>query len=241
MAILFFATTLAGFIPDSITKIAAVEAGIRAPFPPILHVHAVLMGAWLTLLLIQAILMATGNPRFHMRLGLASMLVAPAIIVTGFFLVPTIYGQVWMAAQSATLGTSDQMHELLRLVGNIALLQIRAGLLFGLFVFLALRARKTDPAFHKRMMILATVIPLPAAIDRIAWLPHSFPQAPWSADLYVLLWIAPMFVWDLYRTGRIQRVYKVWLALVLPAALAVNLLWDSAWWQSVVPSLMGRG
>ena len=45
MAALFIATTLAGFIPDSLAKIAAVEAGQRAPFPPVLHLHAVLMGA----------------------------------------------------------------------------------------------------------------------------------------------------------------------------------------------------
>ena len=61
MAALFFVTALAGFIPDSLMKIAAVKAGERAPFPLVLHVHAVLMGAWLSLLLAQTTLMATGN------------------------------------------------------------------------------------------------------------------------------------------------------------------------------------
>lgn len=241
MAGLFFVTTLAGFIPSSLSKIAAVSAGMRAPFPPILHLHAVLMGAWLTLLLTQTILMATGNRRFHMRLGLASMVLAPAIVLTGFFLVPTIYGQVWTAAHSPVGLESTELQGVLALVGNIALLQIRAGLLFALFVYLAIRARKTDPGFHKRMIILATVVPLPAAIDRIVWLPHSFPETPWSADLYVFAWVAPLFVWDLARTGRVHRAYKVWLWFVIPAAIAVNLLWGSAWWQETVPGLMGYG
>ena len=43
MAGLFVVTALAGFVPRSLIKLAAVEAGQRPPFPPILHVHAVLM------------------------------------------------------------------------------------------------------------------------------------------------------------------------------------------------------
>lgn len=45
MAALFVATALIGFVPDSLMKIGLVAAGGRAPFPPILHVHAVLMGS----------------------------------------------------------------------------------------------------------------------------------------------------------------------------------------------------
>lgn len=48
-ALLFLAVVMAGFVPDSLTKIAAVETGQRPPFPPILHAHAVLMGAWIML------------------------------------------------------------------------------------------------------------------------------------------------------------------------------------------------
>lgn len=239
MAGLFIVTTLVGFVPDSLAKIAAVEAGHRAPFPPVLHLHAVLMGSWLLLLLAQTSLMATGRPTHHKKLGLASFVLAPAIVVTGFVLVPTMYGQVWTAAQNAPPQMTSQMEGVLAFVSNIALLQIRAGLLFALFVILALMARKTDPSTHKRLIILATVIPLPAAIDRISWLPHSFPEAAYSADLYVLAWIAPMFAWDLFRMGRVHRAYIIWLAGFVPGAIAVNLLWGSAWWQNIVPGLMG--
>lgn len=239
MAGFFLVTTLVGFVPTSLAKIAAVEAGQRAAFPPILHIHAVLMGSWLTLLLTQTLLMATGRPAIHKKLGVASVILAPAIVLTGFVLVPTMYGQVWTAAREVPPEMVSQMQDLVAFVGNIALLQIRAGVLFALFVALALRARKTDPGTHKRLMILATVIPLPAAIDRISWLPHSFPESAYSADLYVLAWIAPMFAWDLVRQRRIHRAYIVWLAGFVPGALVVNLLWGSAWWQSVVPRLMG--
>lgn len=239
MAALFVVTTLVGFIPDSLTKIALVEAGMRAPFPPVLHIHAVLMGSWLLLLLAQTTLMATGNAAYHKQLGIISFLLAPMIILTGFVLVPTMYGQIWSAAGTAPRQMQSELREVLAHVTNIMLLQFRAGLLFALFVILALRARKMDSGFHKRMIILATVIPLPAAIDRILWLPATFPESALSADLYTLLWISPMFVWDLARLRRVHRAYLVWFAVWLPAAVAVQLLWGTDWWQSVAPRLLG--
>ncbi len=241
MAALFVITTLVGFIPDSLAKIAAVEAGQRAPFPLVLHLHAVLMGSWLLLLLAQTTLMATGRQAQHKRLGITSLVLAPAIVLTGFVLVPTIYGQVWNATQAAPPEMAAQAQGGLAMIGNIALLQIRAGLLFALFVTLALIARKTDTSAHKRLMILATAIPLPASIDRIGWIPHSFPDAAYSADLYTLAWIAPMFMWDLFRLGRVHKAYVIWLSIFIPCSIVVNVLWNSPWWQSVVPGLMGHG
>ena len=70
MAGWFIALVLAGFIPSSLVKIAAVEAGERPPFPLIMHMHAMLMGSFLLLLLAQAWLVATGQVAYHMRLGL---------------------------------------------------------------------------------------------------------------------------------------------------------------------------
>ncbi|MEQ1509345.1 MAG: hypothetical protein ABL909_02955 [Sphingopyxis sp.] len=239
MAALFIATTLAGFIPDSLDKIAAVEAGQRPPFPPVLHVHAVLMGSWLMLLLAQTTLMATGNANHHKKLGLASFVLAPAIILTGIILVPTIYGQVWDAVQTAPPDMVDAARGGLAIRTDVMLLQMRAGLLFALFVFLAVRARRTDSGFHKRMIILATLVPLPAAINRIAWLPATMPESPLMLDILTLILISPMFFWDLFRLGRVHRAYIVWFALWLPAVVAVHLLWGSDWWQATAPRLLG--
>lgn len=239
MAVLFFVTALAGFVPDSLMKMDQVAASKRPSFPMILHVHAVLMGAWLTLLLAQATLMATGNRAHHMKLGITSLLLAPAIVISGFILVPTIYGQYWDAAATASGADLVGLERDLERKGNIALRQIQGGLLFSTFVILALRARLTDSGFHKRMIFLATVVPLPAAIARLTWLPSTAPASPLSLDLFTLLWIAPMFLWDLYRQRRIHRAYLVWMALWGPTTIIVHLLWGSEWWLSKVPGIMG--
>ena len=119
------------------------------------------------------------------------------------------------------------------------LLQLRIGILFPLFLVMALRARSRDPGFHKRMMILGTAMALPAGIDRIPWLPSSLPASPVSADLYTLLAVSPMFVWDALRNRSIHRAYLVWLAIAVPAAIVVHALWDTAWWHAAAQRLMG--
>lgn len=239
MAALFFVTALAGFIPDSLMKIAAVKAGERAPFPLVLHVHAVLMGAWLSLLLAQTTLMATGNARHHKKLGIAAFLLAPAIVITGMVLVPTMHALWRDGLAIAPADAQARLQAAMIHRNNIVLTQLRSGILFLLFVILALRARATDSGFHKRMIILATVVPLPAAIARLTWLPSTTPASPVSTDLYTLLWLAPMFAWDLYRHKGVHRAYKVWLAFWLPATALVNLLWGTTWWQATAPRLLG--
>ena len=242
MAAWFIAIVLAGFIPDSLMKVEMVRTGQRPPFPLVLHMHAVVMGAFLLLLLTQSWLMATGRRAMHMQLGIAGMALAVLLVIVGFVLVPTMYHQLWYAAQAATTPEAKaSTQEGLRFWDNITLLQIRIGILFSLFIAIALKARGREAGLHKRMMILATAIPLPAGIDRIPWLPHTMPGSPWSVDLYTLAAISPMFVWDVVRNGRVHRAYLIWIAAYLPCAIAVHALWETAWWRAMVPHLMGVG
>jgi hypothetical protein len=234
----FVLIALLGFIPDSFVKIAAVEAGERQPFPPILHIHALLMGAFLLVLLAQTALAATGNMQHHRRLGILGAVFVPAIVVTGMVLVPTLYHEVWLAAQNAAPETRDSLQELVLVRDNILLLQLRMGVLFPLFMIMALRARRTNAGFHKRMMILAVAMILPPAIDRIAWLPTTFPASAAGTDLYTLLAVLPLFVWDRIRHQSIHPSWVIWLVVNMPFALAVHGLWGSKWWHTVAPRLV---
>jgi len=237
MASLLFITVLTGFIPSSIEKVAAVQAGERAPFLSVLHVHAVLMGAWITLLLTQASLVASKHGAIHKKLGMTSMVLAPAMVVTGFLLVPANFGLVWSLDPNLVPG--NVIAEAKAGVSNIALAQIRIGVLFPIMVGLALYFRKSDPDTHKRLMILATVLPMPAAVDRITWLPHTLPGSPLSPDLYILLLISPLFVYDLLRQKKVHRAYVYWAAGFIPTSIVVHMLWSSPWWMSTAPKLMG--
>jgi len=239
-ALLLIATVLAGFVPDSLHKVALVEAGQRAPFPAILHIHAALMGAWLALLLAQTTFMATGRRQWHMQLGVAAAVLAPAIVMSGLILAPTIYRGAWAGAHAAHPElAANAVPDQLRFLGNIALEQIRALVLFPVLVVLGMRARRRDPGLHKRLMMLATIAPMGAAIVRIDWLPSAMPGNPIGMDLFPAVLLAPLFFWDLYRLRTVHRAYWIWLALMLPLLLASQALWGSAWWQATAPRLMG--
>ncbi len=236
----FVAIVLAGFIPSSIGKIAAVQAGERPPFPLLMHLHALLMGFFLLLLLAQTSLVAVGRCDLHRRLGLLSMVIAPALVVVGFLLINYNFNLLWSALQSAPAGAErDQLEGALEVTNNIKLLQLRIGILFPLFLVIALRARGKDAGLHKRMMILATAMTLPAGIDRIPWLPATMPVSPVSPDLYTLVAIAPMFVWDVVRNRSVHRAYWIWLGVNIPFAIAVHGLWGTAAWYAFVPKMMG--
>jgi hypothetical protein len=241
MAAWFIAIVLAGFIPDSLMKVGMVRAGLRPPFPLVLHMHAVLMGGFLLVLLAQTWLMATGRRAFHMQLGLVGYALAALLVVVGFVLVPTMYHQVWQGAQVAPPEVRDQMQGLVGIVENIMLLQLRIGILFPLFLAIAFKARGGNAGMHKRMMFLATVMALPAGIDRIPWLPHTMPASPLSVDLYTLLAISPMLIWDLARNRSVHRAYWICLAVYLPFAVAVHGLWDTEWWHQTARQIMGVG
>lgn len=235
----FIAIVLAGFIPDSLVKIEAVRSGQRPPFPLVLHFHAVLMGSFLLLLLMQTWLMATGRAANHMRLGIVGMLLAGALVVVGFILVPTMYHQLSTGTQVAPPEMRAELEQRLLVVDNIMLLQFRIGILFPLFLAIAFRARRDHPGLHKRMMILATAMALPAGIDRIPWLPHTMPASPVSPDLYTLLAVAPMFAWDVIRNRFIHPAYLIWLGVNLPFAIAVHGLWNTGWWHAAARTIMG--
>jgi hypothetical protein len=239
MAVSFIAYTLIGFIPDSLAKMAAVDAGQRAPFPLVLHAHAILMGAFLLLLLAQSLLAATGRLQYHRTLGIAGFVLGPALVIVGLTLVPTIYHQVWDAAQSAPPEIRPMIEQGLRVFENIMLLQIRIGVLFPIFLAIAIAARKSDPGLHKRMMFLAVAIALPAAFDRMSWLPTSLPGSALTPELYTILAVAPMFMWDLVRTRTVHKAYVIWALVSLPAAIVVHTLWDSEWWHATARQLVG--
>ena len=239
MAAWFILIVLAGFIPDAIQMVAAANAGQRPPLPPILHVHAVVMGSFLLLLLMQSVLMATGRCELHKKLGIVAFGLVPVLVFVGLILAPTIYHQVWDFARTGPVGARAATAAFVPALDNILLMQIRIGILFPLFMVIGLRARTGNAGLHKRMMFLATAVPLPAAIDRIHWLPTTLPASPVATDLWILVALSPMFLWDVVRNRRVHEAYWIWLGVYVPVALVAYRMWDTPWWHATARSIMG--
>jgi len=225
MAWLFVLVAVVGFAPRSF----AIVTGTMAVPPLVVHLHAAVMASWVLLLATQATLALTGRMDLHRRWGLASLVVAPLVL--------TMLIAVTVVRQNDAAGTPGGP-----IVNNILFLQIRSILLFPTFFVWALRTRRTDPQMHKRMMLLATLMLLDAAIARMNWLPYNvFPRHYLAVHLYLLLLLVPALLHDLLREGRIHRAWVWGLALVVPWVVATEFVWDSHWWRAFGPKLVGAG
>jgi hypothetical protein len=225
MAWLFVIVAAAGFAPRSF----AIVTGKMAVPPLVVHLHAAVMASWVVLLATQATLSLTGRMDLHRKWGLASLAVAPLVLI--------MLIAVTVVRQNAAAGTPGGP-----IVNNILFLQIRSIVLFPTFFIWALRTRRTDPQTHKRMMLLATLMLLDAAIARMGWLPYNeFPRSYLAVHLYLLLLLVPALLYDLLHRGRIHWAWVWGLTLILPWVVATEFVWGSHWWRAFGPKLIGAG
>jgi hypothetical protein len=119
------------------------------PLTPRVVLHATLFLSWVALFIAQTVLVATGRTRTHRRLGVATIGVATAMVAWS----PSL--AIGLARRG--LPDPDPLVFLLILLVDI--------LLFGTFVAAAAYWRRRG-GIHKRLMLLATMQLLPAAIVR---------------------------------------------------------------------------
>jgi len=169
------------------------------PLIPLLVLHGVVFSSWIVLLITQTTLVATKRTRTHMRLGIAGGVLASLMIVIG-----TVTALVRAKGPSPVPG-----------VNPLSFLTIPLGdmLVFAILVGSAFYFRRRAD-MHKRLMLLATIGILPAAVAR---LPFAFIQQYGPLAFFGLsdLFIVPCLVYDLVTRGRPHR------ATVLGGALIV--------------------
>ena len=119
----------------------------------LVHVHGVLMTAWVVLFVTQVWLVSSKRIRLHQRLGYAGIGLGSLIVVVGFV----------TALRAARYGAASTPSE----VSPLAFLAVP---LFDLVMFVALFGAaiyyRRRPAEHKRLMLLTAVNFLPPAIAR---------------------------------------------------------------------------
>lgn len=185
MSIAAVITVFAGFAPTYYLR----PYFNTAPLMPLLHLHGIVFTSWLVLFLIQTTLVAAHRTDIHRRLGILGGVIAALMIVIG------ATTAVIRANQGATPVPG---------VSPLSFLVIPLGdmLVFGILVGAGFYYRRRADV-HKRLMLLATVSILAAAIAR---LPFAIMQAGPPAffgftDLFVLACV----IYDLITLKRVHR------------------------------------
>ena len=186
------------------------------------HVHGLVMTAWFTLFLVQARLVATGRTRLHRKLGIAGGVLAGLVVIVGT--ATALVG----ARNGATPGPPPLVFLAIPL-GDMAVF-------LGLVCAALLYRKRSD--YHKRLMLLASLSILTAAIARI---PAQLLQAGGlpaffgATDVLILACVA-------YDTVKNRRLHPAMLAgalAVFASQVARFLIAGTPQWTSFARWLVG--
>jgi len=214
MAILMLFTALFGFSRTYFLGLISGHATTITGRVPNLtvHLHAVLFTSWLVLFIVQTSLIATHRVKVHRKLGYFAIALAAAMIVVG----------VRTAVEAARLGAvppgANPWNFMAIPLGDITT--------FAGF-FLAAVIWRNDRDKHKRLMILASVCLMSAALVR--W-PGVLRVGALVSYALTLLFPIAAAVYDRWSRGRVHPVYWWGLALiVLGVGVRIVLLGSPAW------------
>ena len=191
-------------------------------FPLLFHVHGALFTAWMLLLVLQVSLAASRRIALHRRVGMiGGLLVAPMLVTGSMAAIAAARGQGPISAAMARGELTRVGPGFPPLEGMVV--PLTTMLLFGVFAGAGLFYRKR-PDVHKRLMLLATIAMLPAAIGRA--MARLFGVAhPALFFGAVGFFVLAIVVYDRRRLGRVHPV-TLWggLALLLsfPGRLALG-------------------
>jgi hypothetical protein len=180
------------------------------------HVHGLVMTAWFTLFLVQVRLVAAGRTDVHRKLGVAGVVLALLVVYVG-----TTLGIASARAGAAPAGIPPLVFLVLPFGEMLA---------FGVLVATAVALRKRS-AFHKRLMLLASLAILTPAMAR---LPFDFVQAGGPLVFFALtdLVIIACIVFDTVKNRRLHPAFAAGFAFIVVVQFGRLALSQTAAWMT---------
>jgi hypothetical protein len=188
---------------------------VNRPLMPLLHLHGAIFSLWIVLLISQTTLVATRRTRIHRRLGIAGGVLASLMILVG-----TLTAIIRAKVIDVPPGFRSPLIFLTIPLGDM--------LVFGILIAAGFYFRNRAD-IHKRLMILATIAILPAAVSR---LPFAFIQQVGPLAFFGLsdLFIVPCLIYDLITRGRPHRATVLGgLLIIISQPLRMIIGMTDAW------------
>lgn len=173
------------------------------------HAHGVAMLAWLGLLIGQSMLEARGNLALHRRLGWTGAMLA--IVITGL--------GIFTGIASLVLNRFPPFFS----PPYFLALTVVEAIVFGLMVWAAVRRRHLT-AWHRRLMIGATIVILEPALGRLLPMPLMIGWSDIPVALVQLAVVAIIARHDRRTLGHIHPATKAIAAIVIAVRITIYLL-----------------
>ncbi len=218
MAVAMAVTVFIGFAPTFFLKTLSDSPAL----PPLLHLHGAAFAAWYAIFFIQATLVANDRPDLHKKLGLAGFGLAAVMVVLG--VLAAIHA---IRTNHTPPGLDPRSFLVLPFFGVTVFATLASA------GFLLRKRRET----HKRLMLLASIAMLDAAIARI---PGVFtlggPLASFGLqDLFVIACIG----YDFASRRRVHPAYLfggLFILAMQPLRIIVS---TTPWWLAFGDWLKG--
>jgi len=212
IALAMLATVLVGFARSFFLR--PLFPKWHSPSEAIFYVHGTAFTAWILLLVAQTSMVAGGRTDLHRRIGPLGVALASAMVVLGTL-------GALIAARRPTGFTDVPIPPL-----QFLAIPIFDMVLFASFVALAAVMRRHAET-HKRLMLLATISLITAAIARWPGVSDAGPLAFFGVtDLFIVA----IGVWDFRTLGRLYPV-TLWggLAIIVSQPLRLVVSGTEGW------------
>jgi hypothetical protein len=228
MALFLVFVVLLGFGPSFYLR------GIVPPYPrpnPTLPPHVILHGAvftvWMGILVAQTQLIAARQHKLHMRLGVAWVIFAAAMV-------PVMYlAAVWQVARANQPPFTDPL--------TWTIVPLATIIPFAVLVWRGWMRRR-DAQWHKRLMLSAAILVMMG--PSIGRLPIAPPTRIGFTFIIVagFIMFIPLIVWDRRTLGKLHPATKFGIAMAaLWAVCPLAVWWLNLPWASVAAHLPGVG
>lgn len=177
---------------------ALVNGDRLPPLRPVLHLHAITMGAWYALTVVQSGLIQRDNRVLHRKLGSLSPVIVIIMLATGIFV--------------STENAARTGHSGILLANSIA------SIFFVIFYGLALLLRQRSD-WHKRFMAYGALTLMGPAFGRVSYIFDLSSAVVFPMILSLMLAI-PIYDWRRY--GRVTRPGLAGLGIFLLMAMVIG-------------------
>jgi hypothetical protein len=218
MAIAMLVTSAVGFMPSLVHT-----AGRRAPLSLLAAAHGIVFFVWLLVFLVQSRLVATRRVALHRRLGVAAVFLAALMVPLAYATTAAMVRRGFDLSGDLRID-HDPLYESIFPYGDITI--------FAVLVIAALAYRRR-PEIHKRLMLFANIILMPAPLA------HFIGHTPWLASLPPVIILVPISMFLIAAVARDyflkRRIHPLTLALAiflfLSGPLRAGSIGPSAGWH----------
>ena len=192
------------------------------------HIHGLALGAWCTMLIVQAFLIRTGHRVAHRQLGKLSYFLAPIIALSILSLVQYRNSVDELAGFRLLL--------LISILGDVVLYTSTYSLAI---------VNRRQAQIHARYMVCTGIVVLPAILDRIFNFYGGLGAAPGEIPLSLILslvvaegLLAGLMIWD-WKSGNSPAIFARMLVLFVGVHWFPFVVYDTGLGRVIGTGFMG--